>query len=232
VVGSEADKPQPLKWLEAIEAVRWTGESFNAARRRLIDRLPALADAGLFADLDDPHVLSRRKRVRVVDVEHANVLEVTAIVEDVEAQEWQQEWWQELGVQSDPGKWSRHSVRIATGRLLFVEASLRAELGADVSTPSAEPPQKRKSAAAPKKRRGRKQHDWQRMRTVTFALMNEYGMFGPTVEGPTPKGWDHMERLIEVLQDRFGISRTSLYEKVPDLVDEWRAETSRPKSGN
>jgi hypothetical protein len=47
--------------------------------------------------------------------------------------------------------------------------------------------------------------------------MTGYGEFGPTLEGPTPKGWDCMTRLIEELQERFGICRTSLWERGASL---------------
>jgi hypothetical protein len=79
-------------------------------------------------------------------------------------------------------------------------------------------------AAPPRKDgRGRKSHDWTTIEARVHALMEYYGDF---VAGDLE--WNCRARLEEKIIDEFGIGKTQLAEKLPAMLDRWRAT----KSGN
>jgi hypothetical protein len=72
-------------------------------------------------------------------------------------------------------------------------------------------------------KRGRKPWDWKSVEDEVNALMDHHGELSPD-----DLEWNCQERLLERLEDKFGISRSSLAEHVPAMVDRWRIR----KSGN
>ena len=71
------------------------------------------------------------------------------------------------------------------------------------------------------RKRGRKGHDWKSAEQAACRLMDYHGDFTPD-----DKEWDCQERLLEKLHDESGISRSSLAERVPAMVDRWRVRKS------
>jgi hypothetical protein len=67
-----------------------------------------------------------------------------------------------------------------------------------------------------RQKRGRKPHDWKSIEEAVIDLMGHHGEFSPV----DPE-WDCQERLLERLQEKSGISRTSLAEHVPAMVHRW-----------
>jgi hypothetical protein len=75
-----------------------------------------------------------------------------------------------------------------------------------------------------KAKTGRRGHDWHAVEVRVRELMDHHGDF---MRGD--KEWNNTARLIEKLEDEFGIGRTQLNEKVPPILDRWRQSK---KSGN
>jgi hypothetical protein len=74
-----------------------------------------------------------------------------------------------------------------------------------------------------KSKGGRKPYDRQAIEKRVGELMDHHGDF--STDDPD---WNTDARLVEKLEDELGISRTTLYETIPPMVDAWR----RSKSGN
>jgi hypothetical protein len=70
---------------------------------------------------------------------------------------------------------------------------------------------------------GRKPYDRQAIEKRVGELMDHHGNF--STDDPD---WNTDARLVEKLEDELGISRSTLYETIPPMVDAWR----RSKSGN
>jgi hypothetical protein len=79
------------------------------------------------------------------------------------------------------------------------------------------------SSSAGKDKRGRKPHDWQAIEARVHALMDHHGNF--SVDDPD---WNCRARLEGKIIDEFNIGRTQLAERLPAMLDRWRAG----KSGN
>jgi hypothetical protein len=81
------------------------------------------------------------------------------------------------------------------------------------SKPSAPPPEH------PSERRAGRPaaYDWQAIGAETFKLMSYHGEF--STDDPA---WNAQARLEEALNDKFGVSISTLRERLPKLLQEWR----------
>jgi hypothetical protein len=80
-----------------------------------------------------------------------------------------------------------------------------------------------KIPGAPKKRVGRRPHDWDTIEKRIFKLMDENGDF--SLDDPD---WNAQARLEDKITDEFGIGVTQLRVRLPDILNRWKST----KAGN
>jgi hypothetical protein len=72
-------------------------------------------------------------------------------------------------------------------------------------------------AAKPPGRRGRPSHNWSEIEAATKKLMDHHGDFSPD-----DQKWNAQARLETVLCDQFAVGISTLRERLPKFLDDWR----------